>query len=164
LSAALREMLTMQDAKKGLFMLYQAVGTCLYSGYAPVAPGTAGSALCAIIFWLLPPTSVLVMLVLTAAVVLTGVQSAGVLAQEWGRDPGKITIDEFAGMMIALTGLPHVWWLWILAFLIFRAFDILKPPPIRTLEYLPAGWGIVADDVLAGIYTAAVCRVIIWIL
>ena len=80
---------------------------------------------------------------------------------EWGKDPGKINIDEVAGMTVALIGLPKTAVVWFTAFLVFRFFDIVKPPPIRRLEYLPAGWGIMTDDIAAGIY-ANICCVLIF--
>jgi len=154
----------MSAPKNTGFKLHEAIGTCLYTGYAPVAPGTAGSALCIVFFWIIPEISVIAAAAILAVVLIAGIKSAGALEKEWGNDPGKINIDEFAGMLIGLIGLPKIWWLWLTAFLLFRAFDIFKPPPVKTLEYLPGGLGVMADDVAAGIYTNICCWIILWIL
>jgi len=95
--------------------------------------------------------------VLLAASAL-GVYSAGRVAPEWGEDPGRVVIDEGVGFLFAVAFLPPSAGVVIAGFFVFRAFDIVKPPPARQLEALPGGWGIVADDVVAGLYSNAVIR------
>lgn len=87
-----------------------------------------------------------------------GVYSAGRAAPEWGDDPGQVVIDEGVGFLFAVALLPPSAGTVIAGFFVFRAFDIVKPPPARRLEALPGGWGIVADDVIAGLYSNAVIR------
>ncbi len=87
-----------------------------------------------------------------------GVYSAGRAAPEWGEDPGQVVVDEGVGFLFAVALLPPGAGTAIAGFFVFRALDIVKPPPARQLEALPRGWGIVADDVVAGLYSNAVIR------
>jgi len=125
-------------------------------GLLPVAPGTAGSL--AAILLALPFLSAQPWMFCLAALLLfpAAVWSAGSTARQLGRDdPGLVVIDEVAGQWIALAGATHLNWRSLtLAFLLFRLFDIWKPWPTRPLEKLPAGWGIVMDDCMAGVYAA----------
>ena len=95
--------------------------------------------------------------VLLAASVI-GVYSAGRAAPEWGEDPGQVVIDEGVGFLFAVAFLSPSAGTIIAGFFVFRAFDIVKPPPARQLEALRGGWGIVADDVVAGLYSNVVIR------
>ncbi len=136
-------------------------------GYSPVAPGTAGSLAAFVIAWLLeryfqlPPIefAMLGLLLLGPAM-----WAADVFAKEIGKkDPGQVVIDEVVGQWITLAGATHFnWKSWLAAFLLFRLFDIWKPPPVRQLENLPGGVGIVADDALAGVYAALVLYAAGW--
>ncbi|MBM3767120.1 MAG: phosphatidylglycerophosphatase A, partial [Acidobacteria bacterium] len=85
-------------------------------------------------------------------------------AARGGKDPQEVVVDEVIGQWIALAGATHLSSAtpWILAFALFRLFDIYKPPPVRQLEKLPGGTGIVMDDVMAGVYGAVVMRVLGW--
>jgi len=130
-------------------------------GYAPKGPGTAGSAaalLIAILLhlaWPLPPFS---FGILAALLLIPGIWAAGVVARDTGgKDPQVVVVDEVIGQWTALAGAATLnWKSWLAAFLLFRLFDIWKPFPIRKLESLPGGTGIVMDDVMAGIYAALV--------
>ena len=93
---------------------------------------------------------------LVAAVI--GVYSASRAAPEWGKDPRQVVVDEGVGFLFAVAFLPPSAGTVIAGFFVFRAFDIVKPPPARQLEALPRGWGIVADDVVAGLYSNLVIR------
>ena len=125
----------------------------LFSGLSPIAPGTAGTAVTAAAYLALcgclnPWAWVALLTVVTAA----AVPLAGAEARARGRpDPGPVVIDEAAGFLFTVAFLPCGAWTALAAFLVFRALDILKPPPVRQLERLPGGWGIVLDDVAAGI-------------
>lgn len=137
------------------------------SGLAPKAPGTMGS-LAALpfalpIMWLGGNLGILF------AGLLVGVLAVPVVnryLQEFGRsdDPSEVVIDEVAGMWIALAAVPQSWWGWLLAFGLFRLFDIAKPWPVSWAdECLPDGLGVMMDDVIAGVMAAIVAMVILWI-
>lgn len=145
-------------------LLHRFIATTFFTGYLPLAPGTAGTTACLLIFWFLPEFHFLILTLFAVSIFVIGLKSANALVPDWGKDPGKINIDEVAGMLVALIGLPKTTVVWLTAFLLFRLFDIVKPPPIRRLEYLPAGWGIMMDDIAAGIYTNICCVLIFRIL
>jgi len=103
--------------------------------------------------------------ILGVAAIVPGVWAAGVTAAAKNRkDPGLVVIDEVAGQWITIAGMvnPASWKSWLLAFLLFRIFDIVKPWPTRQLEALPGGTGIVMDDVMAGVYGALVLHGLGW--
>jgi phosphatidylglycerophosphatase A len=162
-----------------------AIATCGV-GYLPVAPGTWGSAFGVGIYLLLHQALVLwftsngvfrwgvfsenthvifaaVLLVIVLVITLAGVWAATRVERLQGsKDPGKVVIDEVAGQLITFLFIPYFspWWVLVAGFFLFRAFDIWKPYPIRRLESLEAGLGIMADDVLAGLYAATVLALI----
>jgi len=138
-----------------------ALATWFGCGYSPVAPGTVGS------LGALLPAFLLVRYAgwkplyfgaLALALVAPAIWAAGRTARASGRkDPGLVVVDEVCGQWIALAGAATLNWAsWLAAFALFRVFDIWKPPPVRQLERLPGGWGIVADDLMAGLYAALV--------
>ncbi|HLH40017.1 MAG TPA: phosphatidylglycerophosphatase A [Bryobacteraceae bacterium] len=133
------------------------LATWFYCGYAPKAPGTAGSLAAIAIAWLIPAPP-WAFAIFGLALAAPGIWAAGVTARELGRtDPGIVVVDEVAGQWITLAGAAHLnWQSFLIAFVLFRLFDIWKPPPVRQLEKLPGGLGIVADDVMAGVYGAVV--------
>ncbi len=143
------------------------ISTWFYSGYAPVGPGTAGSLAAVAIAWVLhtyagvPARGFAVMAVVLA---IPGTWAADVTAREAGlKDPQMVVVDEVVGQWITLAGATQLnWKSWVAAFLLFRLFDIWKPPPVRQLERLPGGVGIVADDAMAGVYGAAVLFALGW--
>jgi phosphatidylglycerophosphatase A len=132
------------------------------SGYSPLAPGTAGSLLALVIWWLAPPFLWLRALLLAISLFL-GVWSANHAEKKWGHDNGKIVIDEVAGMWISLLFLPKSVLIHLIAFLLFRAMDIIKPLGARQIQKLPGGWGVVADDLLAGIYANILGQIVVMI-
>ena len=102
--------------------------------------------------------------VLLAVVLVAGVWAASEAERHYGRpDPGIVVVDEVAGMLLALFWLPVGWFGAGVGFLAFRVFDILKPFPAGAAERLPGGWGIMADDVVAGLYAYATVRLIAWV-
>jgi phosphatidylglycerophosphatase A len=135
------------------------IATWFGCGYAPVAPGTVGSAAAILIAWLLrtyvTPLEFGAMGVILA---IPGIWAAGVTAREIkSKDPQIVVVDEVVGQWITLAGATALnWHSWLLAFALFRIFDIWKPAPVRQLERLPGGFGIVADDAMAGVYGALV--------
>lgn len=136
-----------------------------FAGKSPKMPGTAGSLLAALIApWCFYPLNFGFRVGLLALLFVIGAWAGGRVARLRGReDPGEVVIDEVLGQWLAILWLPVlVWWQLALAFVLFRLFDILKPWPIRASEHwLPGGWGIMLDDVLAGLAAAAVIWLII---
>ena len=140
-----------------------AIATALGAGYLPIAPGTFGSAV-GLLLWLALPHLLWVQVFAIVVVTVAGIWSANVAERHFGRrDPGQVVVDEVAGMMITLVLIPQAagWWL-VVAFLLFRAADIVKPFPVNRLEALPGGLGIMADDLLAGVYANLALRLTIW--
>ena len=144
------------------------IGTFFGAGYWPWGPGTAGSAATLLLYLAFRPAlSGLWLLVFAAILLLPGVWAAGECERIFQRtDPGRVVIDEVIGQAITLAVLPAApaasWKLWLFGFILFRGFDIVKPFPIRRLERLPGGWGIVLDDALAGVYGAVVLRLAVY--
>jgi phosphatidylglycerophosphatase A len=94
--------------------------------------------------------------------VLVGIPAATRVARASGvKDPQFVVIDEVAGQLITLIAVPMAWKSLLLGFILFRGFDIVKPPPVRSLERLPGGTGIVIDDVAAGLYALAVMQIVL---
>lgn len=142
------------------------ISTGLGAGYSPFAPGTAGAFVGAVLLYgwfhlaayfgydiqLNGFPFVLALLVC----LLLGIWSTDIVEPEWGKDPSKVVIDEVLGMWVSMAfvsiTIPNL----LIAFFLFRLFDIWKPWPIRKLESLPGGWGVMLDDLLAGIY-ANIC-------
>lgn len=134
------------------------IATFFGVGYVPPGPGTWAAAATVLLWWsaarALPAGWQLPGAIAAAvAVILLGIAPCSVVARESGnKDPGFVVIDEVAGQMIALIGCPLNWKYLLAGFILFRSFDILKPFPLRRLEKLPAGTGIMMDDVGAGLY------------
>jgi phosphatidylglycerophosphatase A len=143
------------------------IATVFGAGLSPIAPGTAGSLAGVASAWALshflslPPFC---LAILALGLVPVGIWSATITAQMAGKkDPGLVVIDEVLGQWITLAGAVHVnWRMYLLGFALFRIFDIWKPPPARQLENLPAGQGIIADDLMAGLYGALVLFTLGW--
>ncbi|MCC7173736.1 MAG: phosphatidylglycerophosphatase A [Bryobacterales bacterium] len=132
------------------------ISTCLGLGYSPKAPGTAGSlgALAAgVVLAHYRGWGRLEFALLSGAALLPGIWAAGVESAGAGEeDPSRIVVDEAIGQWVAMAGITaHNWKSWLAALVLFRLFDIFKPPPIRQAERLHGGVGIVADDVAAGL-------------
>jgi phosphatidylglycerophosphatase A len=148
------------------------VATFFGAGLGKPGPGTWGSVAALLLWglaaWTLHPAANVMIWMLCAGIALSialGVPAATIAARESGReDPGFVVIDEVAGQWIALLGAPLDWKHGLIALVLFRIFDILKPFPARQLESLPEGWGIVFDDVAAGLYAWGIGALIrIWI-
>lgn len=149
-----------------------AVATFFGAGLGKPGPGTWGS-VAAVLLWaavaaFMHPSAKTLVFILVAGIALAivlGVPAATIAARESGRhDPGFVVIDEVAGQWIALLGSPADWRHALIALILFRVFDIVKPFPARQLEALPAGWGIVFDDIAAGLYAWGVASLLrLWI-
>jgi len=135
-----------------------AIATVFGVGYAPIAPGTFGSAAGLIVWWLLPASPV-VQGIAILAIFFVGSWGGSVAERYFGRtDPGQVVIDEVMGMLITLFGIPVGVWGALLGFLLFRAADVVKPFPANRLERLPGGFGVMADDGMAAIYANIALR------
>lgn len=157
-------------AKKTLWAW--AVATFFGAGYGKPGPGTWGSAAAVLLWaayaWLAHPTHTGLLAALAGGIALTlifGIPAATIVERESGRhDPGFVVIDEVAGQWVALLFSPFDWRHGLVAFVLFRLFDITKPFPVRRLERLPGGWGIVFDDVAAGLYALGIAALLrIWL-
>lgn len=147
------------------------VSTFFGVGYLKPGPGTWGSIaavlLWAAVGWLAHPSPLILLIALLAGIFFTllfGVPAATIVERQSGRhDPGFVVIDEVAGQWITLLFSPVDWRHALIALVLFRLFDIVKPFPVRRLERLPGGWGIVFDDVAAGLYALGIASLVrIW--
>ncbi|HTO55149.1 MAG TPA: phosphatidylglycerophosphatase A [Myxococcota bacterium] len=130
-----------------------ALATAGGSGYSPVASGTVGSLVGLGLWWALGHVEPLAYAGACAAVTALGIWAAGRAEEIFGRhDDGRITIDEVAGQLVSLAALPWRPEVAAVGFLLFRLFDIWKPFPARNAERLPGGLGVMADDLVAGVY------------
>ena len=145
-----------------------AIGTFFGAGLLKPGPGTYGS-IAAVLLWfgaahLLHPTPAALAIgtaIAALAATLIGIPAATIVARESGReDPGHVVIDEVAGQLIALIAIPADWRHAAVSLLLFRIFDIFKPPPIRQLERLPGGTGIMLDDVAAGLFALLLAQIV----
>ena len=136
--------------------VWRFVATFLYLGKLPFAPGSWGS-LGALLLWVLLPISFSIHLSVIVFLFVLGVYSSNKMAKYMDdHDPSEVVIDEAVGMGISLFMLPHSFGLYLLAFVLFRIFDVLKPSFIYRVQDLSGGWGIMLDDVLAGLFTLAI--------
>jgi phosphatidylglycerophosphatase A len=135
--------------------------TAFYSGYSPKAPGTMGSLVGVLIFCLIHGSPYYV--AITLAITLVGIPIAGRAEKLIGeKDARQIVIDEVAGQLIALYLVPLALVPVALGFGLFRLFDIWKPWPVGRMEKLPGGYGVMTDDVAAGIFALVFCRIILY--
>jgi len=141
-------------------LLSTIIATGLGSGFSPIAPGTAGSAVGLLLFWPLQRLPLYAQVAAVVTMFAVGVVAATRVARGLGlEDPGLVVVDEVVGMWISLLMLPFTPATAIAGFVLFRIMDVLKPYPARQLESLPGGWGIMCDDVMAGIYANLLLRV-----
>jgi phosphatidylglycerophosphatase A len=145
-------------------LFHKLISTSLGIGYIGKGAGTVAAVACSICWYLawqhgyqLVPS-----LIITAVITLLGIWSSGVVSTIWGKDPARVVIDEVSGMCISLLFVPVSIKYVISALILFRFFDIVKPLYIRKLEKFPGGWGIMLDDVLAGLYANILLQIILW--
>ncbi|MBM3288262.1 MAG: phosphatidylglycerophosphatase A [Candidatus Eisenbacteria bacterium] len=129
----------------------RSVATFGFVGQIPGAPGTYASAIVLAAWLLIPPIPIWIALVIWGLIVLAGVWAAGLMESRLGHDDGRVVIDEVAGALLTVAGFAATPWIAIAGFVLFRALDILKPPPIYQLQALPGGIGVMADDIAAGL-------------
>ncbi|MEG8947326.1 phosphatidylglycerophosphatase A family protein [Rosettibacter firmus] len=135
-------------------------GSGFYTGYIRKASGTFASLLAIFIFLIPGFENPTLMIFLISIFIIIGVDIAIKFEKVYGNDPKEFTLDEVIGMWISLLFIPKKVWYIFMAFLIFRFMDIVKPFPIRKSESLKHGWGVIIDDVLAGIYTFIIIQII----
>jgi phosphatidylglycerophosphatase A len=140
--------------------LYENIATVFGLGHFPIAPGTAGS-LAGLIPCLLLHNFLALYIVIFILLFAAGVISAGKVEEETGQeDPSFVVIDEFACIFLVFLFIPATPLYIITGFIIYRIFDVLKPPPIKSLEKLEGGWGIMLDDAAAAIYTNIILQIL----
>lgn len=164
--------LTPEETEGGLpERSYQAwlIATFFGVGFTPKAPGTAASAVTVLLWglaahYLAPATQFPVALGVACVAIIVGIPCASIVCRETGRDdPGIIVIDEVAGQMITLLLAPAGWQALLAGLILFRVFDTLKPFPLRRLEKLPEGSGVMMDDVGAGVYGFLVMQLLVYL-
>ena len=140
---------------------HEMVATGLGVGHFPYGPGTMGALLAILIWYLITmitgySTWFAITLILVCVFTFLGAWSSTVAERYWGEDPSRVVIDEVVGQWITLLAIPaaYSWWHVLAAFVLFRFFDIAKPLGVRKMEQFKSGWGIMADDILAGCYGA----------
>ena len=141
------------------------VATTAGAGYFPIAPGTVGAAAGVAVWWGARAlgAGLAAEVAVAAAVLVVGAWAAGETERRTGiTDPGIVVIDEVLGQLVTLLAAPWTWQVALAGFLLFRVFDIVKPPPARQLERAHGGWGIMLDDLAAGVYAAAVVQAAVW--
>jgi len=151
-------MTTVQSGRQPLWK--KLVGSFFFTGYFPIAPATVTSAFVAVGAYFLAPFPLWHGLA-AVAVFFIGVPIATDLEKEWGKDPGRVTIDEVVGTLVTFFWLPVSVVGVVAGFFIWRFFDIVKLPFIDRSQRLPGGWGIMIDDLLAGICANLTLRVIL---
>jgi phosphatidylglycerophosphatase A len=140
------------------------IASCLRIGYIK-GGGTIAAAIVCVPWYLTWKTGSheWLTLAVTAAVTALGIWTAKGVEKDWGKDSSRVVIDEAAGMMISLLFVPVTIPYMITGFVLFRLLDITKPLLIRKTESLPGGWGVMMDDILAGVYTNLLLHTIMWL-
>jgi phosphatidylglycerophosphatase A len=139
-------------------LLSKVISTFFGLGYFPVAPGTITSLVVVLAykFYLYQLNWPLYLLILFLLFLVGVYTSTKFSAESNKKDPRKIVIDEACGQLLVLFRMPEAWFPVLASFVLFRVFDIVKPYPIKKVESLPAGWGIMMDDVVAAIYAGVI--------
>ena len=144
-------------------MIVKLIATCFGIGYIQKGAGTIAALFCCLLWYLLKigETGWYVQLFSIVILFFIGVWSSSQVEDAWGHDSNRIVIDEWMGMSVALFLVPFTWINYLLAFILFRAFDIAKPFYIRKAEGFLGGWGVMLDDLLAGIYSVVILHLLI---
>jgi phosphatidylglycerophosphatase A len=146
-------------------IIWRVIASFFGLGFFPVAPGTLASLAVVLLYkWLLHPLPLPYLLVLLFLLLVLGVPAAAAYSSELKKtDPRRVVVDEAVGQFLVLVSVSPDWSLLIIGFLLFRFFDIVKPFPIRKLEGLPGGWGIMADDVAAALLAKLLLHIFIYL-
>ncbi len=146
-----------------MIKLHKLIATMLGIGYVGKGGGTIAAVVCCII-WILIPAGYFTnywQVLLTITILILGIWSGNAVDAIWGKDSSKVVIDEVAGMMVTLLFIPVHLKFVLAGLLLFRFFDIVKPLFIKKMELLPKGWGVMADDLLAGLYAHILLKIIV---
>lgn len=142
--------------------ILQVIATFFYTGYLPLMPGTWASLVTTAAVYFIKPywqAPVYIQIAAIVCIFFLGVPAAYAAEKHFNKkDPRHCVIDEVAGQMISLLLIPHTIAFYAAGFFLFRVFDVLKPPPVSTAEKIPGGWGIMIDDVVAGLYALALLQ------
>jgi len=158
---------TSNQASKPVPVWASMIATFFGIGRLRPGPGSWGSAATILLWWLASSRiaanwHVATVIAVAAGVLIVGIPSATLVSRASGlKDPQFVVIDEVAGQLITLIGVPLSWKSVLLGFILFRGFDITKPPPVRKIEHLPGGFGIILDDVAAGLYALAIMQILV---
>lgn len=137
------------------------IGSFGFTGYFPVVPATFASFVFIVIYLAIPGGEVVAHPLVCVFTLVASIPVSSRMETFYGSDPGCVVIDEVVGMQVILVGASGVgWWGGLVVFFVFRVFDVLKPFPVGRSQRLPRGWGVVMDDVLAGVYA----RISVWLL
>jgi phosphatidylglycerophosphatase A len=141
--------------------------TFFYIGHLPIAPGTWASLVTTVLVYFIKPywqASVYMQIAAIVFIFLLGIPAASVAEKHFNKkDPRPCVVDEVAGQMVSLLLVPHSISFYIAGFLLFRVFDILKPFPVRNAEKIPGGFGIMLDDIAAGLYALGVLHLYLYL-
>ncbi len=150
--------------------MHKIIASALGTGYAPIAPGTAGAILGIIIMYFLnlmlislkinTNTILFLDLVAIILVLFIGVHAITKVHQSWKHDASEIVIDEVIGVWIAVLAMPFHWKYYLYALILFRFFDIAKPLYIRRFDEMKTDWSVMLDDVLAGVYSLIAIQIL----
>jgi phosphatidylglycerophosphatase A len=148
---------------KQINLFEKIIGSAFFTGYIPFASGTFGSIIALIIYFI--PGFEKIWIIIPAIIILFtyGVYVSFKFENNYGKDPAECTVDEVVGTWIALITLPKTILITLTSFFIWRILDIIKPFPAGTSEKLAGGWGIMVDDVIAGIYTLIIVHLIVYL-
>lgn len=141
------------------------IATAGYTGFFPIAPGTVGSAVGLLVWGGLRTggAGLWTELAMAALLLFVGAWAATRAEASLGTtDPGPVVVDEVMGMCVTMVAAPFTWQAGLAGFVLFRVFDIVKPPPARQLERQHAGWGIMLDDLAAAGYAWALLALLVW--
>ncbi len=140
---------------------YRMIATFFCAGFAPKAPGTVGTIAALPLYALLRRLPLPGYLLGIAILALFGTAAAHKMEKSWGKDPSRVVIDEVVGLLVALVSRPRGWKAIVAGTVLFRVFDIIKPQPVGYIDrHVPGGFGIMADDVVAGAMSAALLAVL----
>ncbi len=129
------------------------LATTFGSGFSPFAPGTVGALVAVIFYYFLIPAEPIPLSIIIVCLTTVGIWAATETEQQYGHDASVINIDEVVGMLITFIALEKTFFNIIVGFILFRFFDIVKPWPVSRAQLLPRGWGVMIDDVAAGVYS-----------